>query len=656
MDKHSSYFLSSNENLLDMLPELSEDILNEPKTGKTNIEDIYYSQVQPVQNSTKKSHGLNKMGVKSQSKADSKRNKHRRNIPLIESPAYESSPILPTRYRPCSLQHSISHDDLLMSIDSVQNVTANLHYSSSNNPVQTLPRSFSSQPQSQQMKSSFASSCSVNDSSVPPVPPKGLNPNIVSSTLPYYGKKSSITTHSSPIECHQSTGHLGILSLSELLLNYKLPIVVKLVKGYCVEDGDEESDEKVVLTEGDQILILNLCFKDCVKIYLPEETKTLSIPSDCECKYDVMSTICHFDNMNKIAVSDIIKKQCFSGRLRVIQDFAHPHAGTIHCGTIINVVRYDVKSNSIVVQIHEGNEFTLSSYCKGKFSTYLVENPSSIQNQLEICRLPQRVIVRGDFYTGFMKQYMDAKIGFVEHYGKEDFLFCKELVNLDGSLVPGKSWTLPIDNEIWVERIDEIKVIEHGYDVLNPDYDYNKLDYGIKDPKHRFYEKEISDLKILNKRLEFKVSQLQKELKQTREQSSATIETLITEENKLCMIAPEHLPKFALNKQYKLSSEICPTAHSRVVSQLPFNQQKNQNFIEFVKMNSDEIVTLLHQLNLTPYTEIFQKEQINGDFFLLLEESDLIDLNVSKRLDRKKILRVIELLAAGESISNYLAN
>ena len=340
------------------------------------------------------------------------------------------------------------------------------------------------------MKNSFASSCcSVNDTSVPPVPPKVLNPNIMSSTLPFYGRTSSIMTQSSPIDIYHSTGTLGILSLSELLLKYKLPIVVRIVKGYCVEDGDEESDEKVVLTEGDQILILNLCFKDCVKIYFPEGTKTLSIPSDCECKYEIMSAICHFDNVNKITVPDIIKNKSFSGRLRVIHDFTHPHVGTIHCGTIISVVKYDVKTNSIVVQIHEGNEFILSSYCKGEFSTYLVENPSSIQNHLEICRLPQRVIVRGDFYTGFMKQYLDSKIGFVEHYGKEDFLFCKELVNVDGSLIPGKSWTLPIDNEIWVERMDEIKVIEHGYDVLNPDCDYDKLDNGIKDPKHRFYEK-----------------------------------------------------------------------------------------------------------------------------------------------------------------------
>ena len=656
MDKHSSYFLSSNENFLTMLPELSENTLNEPKTNNVN-EDIYYSQVQPIKNSSKKSHSLNKMGVKSQSKADSKRNKHKRNVPLIESPAYESSPILPTQYRPCSLQHSISHDDLLRSIDSVQNVTANLHYSSTNNPVQTLPRSFSSQPQTQQMNSNFASSCcSVNDSHIPPVPPKGLNANVLSSTPQYYGRKSSIMIHSSPIECHQSTGHLGILSLSELLLKYKLPIVVKIVKGYCVEDDDDKSDEKVVLTEGDQILILNLCFKDCVKVYLPEETKTLSIPSDCECKYYVMSAICHFDNMNKITVSDLIKKQCFSGRLRVIRDFAHPHAGTIQCGTIITIVKYDVRSNSIVVQIHEGNEFILSSFCKGEFSAYLVENPSSIQNNLEICRLPQRVIVRGNFYTGFMKQYMDAKIGFVEHYGKEDFLFCKELVNVDGSLVPGKSWTLPIDDEIWVERIDEIKVIEHGYDVLIPDCDYDKLDNGIKDPKHRFYEKEISDLKILNKRLEFKVSQLQKELRQTREQANTTIETLITEKNKLDVTAPEHLDKFALNEQYKLSSEICSTAHPRMSHQLPFDQQLSENFIEVVRMNSDEIVELLNQLNLASYSEIFKKEKVNGDFFLLLEESDLIDLNIAKRLDRKKILRVIELLVAGESISNYLAN
>ena len=287
------------------------------------------------------------------------------------------------------------------------------------------------------MKNSFASSCcSVNDTSVPPVPPKVLNPNIMSSTLPFYGRTSSIMTQSSPIDIYHSTGTLGILSLSELLLKYKLPIVVRIVKGYCVEDGDEESDEKVVLTEGDQILILNLCFKDCVKIYFPEGTKTLSIPSDCECKYEIMSAICHFDNVNKITVPDIIKNKSFSGRLRVIHDFTHPHVGTIHCGTIISVVKYDVKTNSIVVQIHEGNEFILSSYCKGEFSTYLVENPSSIQNHLEICRLPQRVIVRGDFYTGFMKQYLDSKIGFVEHYGKEDFLFCKELVNVDGSLIP----------------------------------------------------------------------------------------------------------------------------------------------------------------------------------------------------------------------------
>ena len=652
MDQRSSY-LSSNENLLNILPELSEDILNDT----TNNEDIYYSQVQPVQNSIKRSHNLNKMGVKSQSKADSKRNKHKRNVPLIESPAYESSPILSTRYRPLSLQHSISHDNLLRSIDSVQNVTANLHYSSTNNPIQTLPRSFSSQPQTQQMKNSFASSCcSVNDTSVPPVPPKVLNPNIMSSTLPFYGRTSSIMTQSSPIDIYHSTGTLGILSLSELLLKYKLPIVVRIVKGYCVEDGDEESDEKVVLTEGDQILILNLCFKDCVKIYFPEGTKTLSIPSDCECKYEIMSAICHFDNVNKITVPDIIKNKSFSGRLRVIHDFTHPHVGTIHCGTIISVVKYDVKTNSIVVQIHEGNEFILSSYCKGEFSTYLVENPSSIQNHLEICRLPQRVIVRGDFYTGFMKQYLDSKIGFVEHYGKEDFLFCKELVNVDGSLVPGKSWTLPIDNEIWVERMDEIKVIEHGYDVLNPDCDYDKLDNGIKDPKHRFYEKEISDLKILNKRLEFKVSQLQKELKQTGEQAIATIECLTKEKNRLCMSEPELLLKIASNEQYTQSGEISPIGHSRKSPDILFDQQNNINLIEVAKMNSDEIVKLLHQLNLGPYTEIFQKEKINGDFFLLLEESDLIDLNISKRLDRKKILRVIELLAAGESISNYLTN
>lgn len=652
MDQRSSY-LSSNENLLNILPELSEDILNDT----TNNEDIYYSQVQPVQNSIKRSHNLNKMGVKSQSKADSKRNKHKRNVPLIESPAYESSPILSTRYRPLSLQHSISHDDLLRSIDSVQNVTANLHYSSTNNPIQTLPRSFSSQPQTQQMKNSFASSCcSVNDTSVPPVPPKVLNPNIMSSTLPFYGRTSSMMTQSSPIDIYHSTGTLGILSLSELLLKYKLPIVVRIVKGYCVEDGDEESDEKVVLTEGDQILILNLCFKDCVKIYFPEGTKTLSIPSDCECKYEIMSAICHFDNVNKITVPDIIKNKSFSGRLRVIHDFTHPHVGTIHCGTIISVVKYDVKTNSIVVQIHEGNEFILSSYCKGEFSTYLVENPSSIQNHLEICRLPQRVIVRGDFYTGFMKQYLDSKIGFVEHYGKEDFLFCKELVNVDGSLVPGKSWTLPIDNEIWVERMDEIKVIEHGYDVLNPDCDYDKLDNGIKDPKHRFYEKEISDLKILNKRLEFKVSQLQKELKQTGEQAIATIECLTKEKNRLCMSEPELLLKIASNEQYTQSGEISPIGHSRKSPDILFDQQNNINLIEVAKMNSDEIVKLLHQLNLGPYTEIFQKEKINGDFFLLLEESDLIDLNISKRLDRKKILRVIELLAAGESISNYLTN
>ena len=652
MDQRSSY-LSSNENLLNILPELSEDILNDT----TNNEDIYYSQVQPVQNSIKRSHNLNKMGVKSQSKADSKRNKHKRNVPLIESPAYESSPILSTRYRPLSLQHSISHDDLLRSIDSVQNVTANLHYSSTNNPIQTLPRSFSSQPQTHQMKNSFASSCcSVNDTSVPPVPPKVLNPNIMSSTLPFYGRTSSIMTQSSPIDIYHSTGTLGILSLSELLLKYKLPIVVRIVKGYCVEDGDEESDEKVVLTEGDQILILNLCFKDCVKIYFPEGTKTLSIPSDCECKYEIMSAICHFDNVNKITVPDIIKNKSFSGRLRVIHDFTHPHVGTIHCGTIISVVKYDVKTNSIVVQIHEGNEFILSSYCKGEFSTYLVENPSSIQNHLEICRLPQRVIVRGDFYTGFMKQYLDSKIGFVEHYGKEDFLFCKELVNVDGSLVPGKSWTLPIDNEIWVERMDEIKVIEHGYDVLNPDCDYDKLDNGIKDPKHRFYEKEISDLKILNKRLEFKVSQLQKELKQTGEQAIATIECLTKEKNRLCMSEPELLLKIASNEQYTQSGEISPIGHSRKSPDILFDQQNNINLIEVAKMNSDEIVKLLHQLNLGPYTEIFQKEKINGDFFLLLEESDLIDLNISKRLDRKKILRVIELLAAGESISNYLTN
>lgn len=652
MDQRSSY-LSSNENLLNILPELSEDILNDT----TNNEDIYYSQVQPVQNSIKRSHNLNKMGVKSQSKADSKRNKHKRNVPLIESPAYESSPILSTRYRPLSLQHSISHDDLLRSIDSVQNVTANLHYSSTNNPIQTLPRSFSSQPQTQQMKNSFASSCcSVNDTSVPPVPPKVLNPNIMSSTLPFYGRTSSMMTQSSPIDIYHSTGTLGILSLSELLLKYKLPIVVRIVKGYCVEDGDEESDEKVVLTEGDQILILNLCFKDCVKIYFPEGTKTLSIPSDCECKYEIMSAICHFDNVNKITVPDIIKNKSFSGRLRVIHDFTHPHVGTIHCGTIISVVKYDVKTNSIVVQIHEGNEFILSSYCKGEFSTYLVENPSSIQNHLEICRLPQRVIVRGDFYTGFMKQYLDSKIGFVEHYGKEDFLFCKELVNVDGSLIPGKSWTLPIDNEIWVERMDEIKVIEHGYDVLNPDCDYDKLDNGIKDPKHRFYEKEISDLKILNKRLEFKVSQLQKELKQTGEQAIATIECLTKEKNRLCMSEPELLLKIASNEQYTQSGEISPIGHSRKSPDILFDQQNNINLIEVAKMNSDEIVKLLHQLNLGPYTEIFQKEKINGDFFLLLEESDLIDLNISKRLDRKKILRVIELLAAGESISNYLTN
>ena len=652
MDQRSSY-LSSNENLLNILPELSEDILNDT----TNNEDIYYSQVQPVQNSIKRSHNLNKMGVKSQSKADSKRNKHKRNVPLIESPAYESSPILSTRYRPLSLQHSISHDNLLRSIDSVQNVTANLHYSSTNNPIQTLPRSFSSQPQTQQMKNSFASSCcSVNDTSVPPVPPKVLNPNIMSSTLPFYGRTSSIMTQSSPIDIYHSTGTLGILSLSELLLKYKLPIVVRIVKGYCVEDGDEESDEKVVLTEGDQILILNLCFKDCVKIYFPEGTKTLSIPSDCECKYEIMSAICHFDNVNKITVPDIIKNKSFSGRLRVIHDFTHPHVGTIHCGTIISVVKYDVKTNSIVVQIHEGNEFILSSYCKGEFSTYLVENPSSIQNHLEICRLPQRVIVRGDFYTGFMKQYLDSKIGFVEHYGREDFLFCKELVNVDGSLIPGKSWTLPIDNEIWVERMDEIKVIEHGYDVLNPDCDYDKLDNGIKDPKHRFYEKEISDLKILNKRLEFKVSQLQKELKQTGEQAIATIECLTKEKNRLCMSEPELLLKIASNEQYTQSGEISPIGHSRKSPDILFDQQNNINLIEVAKMNSDEIVKLLHQLNLGPYTEIFQKEKINGDFFLLLEESDLIDLNISKRLDRKKILRVIELLAAGESISNYLTN
>ena len=117
------------------------------------------------------------------------------------------------------------------------------------------------------------------------------------------------------------------------------------MKGYCVEDGDEESDEKVVLTEGDQILILNLCFKDCVKIYFPEGTKTLSIPSDCECKYEIMSAICHFDNVNKITVPDIIKNKSFSGRLRVIHDFTHPHVGTIHCGTIISVVKYDVKTS-----------------------------------------------------------------------------------------------------------------------------------------------------------------------------------------------------------------------------------------------------------------------------------------------------------------------
>ncbi|KAI6655855.1 hypothetical protein LOD99_1589 [Oopsacas minuta] len=662
MDKHSSYFFSSKDNLLNLLPELSEDTLVESKPNKNSDETIYYSQVQPVQNT---SDILNKFTVNSQTGADSKRKRNKsRKIPLIESTAYQSSPVLPARYRPNSLQHSISNDDILKSIDSVQNVTANLHYSSKNQ-ILTLPRSFSSQPETSQLKNSCFSDSdySIDENLGPPVPPKGSNSKL-SSTLPYRGKGyssglTSIERHninSNPVDYFEST------SLSKLLIEVKLPIVVKLVKGYCVDDDDNDDDHdetkgKSTLTEGDQLMILNLCSNDCAKIYLSEESKTISIPSNSECKFHLMSAIAYFDDNNRITVEDLINRQCFSGRLRVTHGFTHPQIGLIECNTLISLVNYDPITKSIVAKNHQGCKFNLSTECFGEFSTHLIEEPSKVQNHLNICVFPQRVIIVGDFITGFMKQYIDAKVGFIEHYGKEDFLFCKELVTIEGSLIPGKSWILPIDDEIWVERIEEIKVFEHGYDVLNPDWDYTKFDsrMKIKDPKQRFYEKEISDLKILRKRLEFKISNIQKELKNTKLHADETIATLRAENFRLSKELGGSKEKVQ-GEIPSLSNENTITTYSCMSPQVLGLHQQSTTFADVLIMKPKQIGKLLQQLNLTPYVEIFDKEKINGDFFLLLEESDLIDLNISKRLDRKKLLRVKDLLTAGEDISNYLNN
>ena len=656
MDKRS-FLSSSKENLLECLPELAEEKISDSNSC-IELESIYYSQVRELPLTSTKLGNENKLGLKYGSSGDNKRKKKiSRKIFLTDSPAYESSsPILPSRLSTSSLQYSMSHDDLLKSIDnSVKNVTPNLHYLS-HTPIQTLPRSFGRQAGTNRSKNSFQSDTS-NDDQVPPIPPKA--PTLRSySSLPYkYRRFSCIVNEDSTnsLDFDQSNSNLAIISLSQLLLEVTLPVVVKIVRGYCVDEEYYDIETKKALTEGDQLLVSNLCFKDCAKIYLSEDAKTISIPDDSECQYELMSTIPNFDNVSSISVDDLIKIKCTSGRLRVLNDFYHHKIGEIPSNSIVSIVGYDNNLKSIVIQNQQNIKFLISNQCIGKFTTHLSRIPSKFQNHLDMCKLPQRVIIRGDYYTGFMKQYVNGKVGYVEHYGKEDFLFCKEIVNIESTLTPGKSWILPIDDEIWVEKMQEMRVIEHGYDVLIPDGDYDKVDHGIisKDPKQRFYDKEISDLKILKKRLEFKVSQIQKELRDTKEKAENTISMLAEQNNHL----KEKIQ--GLKQNYCQGDQIFNSTGNSIerypsMPQLLEEHKQGITLEDVVKMNTTETINLLHQLNLSPYTETFEKERINGDFFLLLEESDLIDLNVSKRLDRKKILRVKELLTTGENISNYL--
>ena len=659
MDKHSFLF-SSKENILDALPMLSEENIRDPNLN-TDSEPIYYSQVRQIPLTSTKLLIANKLGVKYGSSGDCKRKKNKsRKIPLTESPAYETSTILPTRFSASGLLHSTSHDDLLSSIDSsVQNVTPNLHYLS-NTPTQTLPRSFSRQDEKNRFKHNFLSKLdSFNADQVPPIPPK--TPSLSSySSLPRRCSRFCCIVNkdmTNSLNLDNSNTKLGIISLSKLLLAITMPVVVKIVKGYCVDEEDDYTEKKRALTEGDQLLILNLCFRDCVRVYLSEDTKTISIPDDSECQYELMSTIQNFDNVSRITVDDLIKIKCCSGRLRVLSSFNHEKIGEINSNSIVTIVGYDEILKSIVIQNQRSIKFLISSKCIGEFSTHLSDTPLKFPNHLDICKFPQRVIIRGDFHTGFMKQYVDGKVGFVEHYGKEDFLFCKELVNIECTLTPGKSWILPIDDEIWVEKIEEVKVIEHGYDVLVSDGDYDRVDSGIsiKDPKQRFYEKEISDLKILKKRLEFKVSQIENDLRETKEKADHTI-SMLTEQNNQLEKKIQGLKNYYQGKEFSNSIANDINIYPSMPPQVLKEHKQVITHADVVNMNTSEIVGLLHQLGLSHYADTFEKERINGDFFVLLEETDLVDLNVSKRLDRKKILRVKELLTSGENISNYLNN
>ena len=646
---------SSRDSLLGSLPELSEERVGEGNAQQES-EPIYYSQVREL--TPAKLANLNKMGGKYGNSGDYKRKKNRsKKVPLTDSPAYESSsPNLPARHSNNNLQHSISHDNLISSFENtIQNVTSNLHYSSNNSPIHTLPRSFGSQAEANKFKNSLPTYLESSKAEhVPPIPPKGPSLKSYSSLPNRYRRFSCLindTELSDPVELDQSNSNVGIISLSQLLLEVTLPVVVKIVKGYCVDEEYYDIETKRALTEGDQLLISNLCFEDCAKVYLTEDAKTISIPGDSECKYELMSTIQNFDNASSISIDDLIKIKCCSGRLRVLNGFIHDKVGEVQTNEIVSIVGFDNYSKSIVLKNHQNIEFIVANNIV-KFSTHL-SNPSKFQNHLSICKLPQRVKIRGDFYTGFMKQYLDGKVGFVEHYGKEDFLFCRELVNVEGALTPANSWVLPIDDEIWVEKMQEIKVIEHGYDVLIPDGDYDRVDRGNNmNPKQRFYEKEISDLKILKKRLEFKVSQVQRELRDTKGNAERTIGMLTQQNNHLGKKIQE-----LKQNQSQCNPMLASAGNNTDLTNPPKSiipKAKPITHRDVANMNTTKIIQLLNQLSLATYTETFEKERINGDFFLILEESDLIELNVSKRLDRKKILRVKELLTKGEDISNYL--
>ena len=563
-----------------------------------------------------------------------------------------SPPTLPDRDIHDKLRNCSSSQEIF-SESSPKNVTQNLNYTSNlPNYNSGLTRSTSIQPETSLPNLSFIRSTSsiFETDPVPPIPPKPKSFNKFLS-LPNRGKRQykkdlSSETQSSHHKSSFDTERSVVKSLSQLLYHSKLPVVVKIVRGYCVDEVDDEPMDKQAITEGDILFIVSLCIKDCAILNLVDDGMKISIPFDANCKYLLLPDSGKFGNIQCLKIREILSLENIPERLRVVKSFQHYQSGTIEVGSILSMVNKDQQNKCISCKIFDGKRLILSEECDGEFSPYLNDQPLAMNNIMNICKHRQRVIIKGDLNKGFVKQYINNKNGIIEEFVKEDFLFCNEMIQGEGSLKQGRSWCLPIDDEIWVETIDEIKVIDHDYDILSPEGDYDRLDQSFvpKTPNQRFYEKELSNLKIQKKRLEYNVSKLENELMAARQQINA--------------LTSEKVGFHSLTNDYRSfnSGEFKNTHRDIPLNGNPKNANLTTNitFGQVASMNVTEILEFLEILNLSEYCKHFEKEQINGDLFLLLEEDDLVDLNILKRLDKKKIIRIKELLRSGQSISNYL--